>query len=294
MSQSRIRRYLWATVCVGPALLLVVAFSFIPAFYAAFLSVFRSEFLLIGRKFVGMGNYTSLLHSPEFWQAMGHTFVYTFWSVVAQFAIGLALALTLQRRLRVNEVFRTLLLLPWAMSPVIVAVLFEAIYFPGQAGLLNYVLLRWHLTPHAVTWLDINLAMTMVIIANIWFGTPFSMLIQIAGLQAIPQEVKEAARVDGATPLSQFWRITLPLLKPTILVNLVWISISTFNEFDLVYSLTRGGPLEATNMLGLYMYRLAFQFGQFENGAAVAVLMFLINAALSLGYIRLLRTESYY
>jgi multiple sugar transport system permease protein len=283
-----------AVLLLLPVFLFVGVFAFFPAFYAAYLSFYRSDFLIMNHHFVGFDNYVKVLKDGEFWSSLGKTLSFTFWSVVGQFVIGLLLALVLNQKIRATTLLRVLITIPWTLSPVVIAVIFQALYVPNRTGLLNYFLMSLGMIDQPVAWLGVGTAMVMVVVANIWFGMPFSLIMQLAGLQSIPNDVYEAATVDGAGAWRKFFRITLPLLKPTILVNLIWISISTLNEFDLVFALTGGGPMNQTNLLGINMYNTAFKAGQFEVGSTIAVLMFIINALLSVIYVKSLKTENYY
>jgi multiple sugar transport system permease protein len=203
--------------------------------------------------------------------------------------LGTILALALNQKIKGISFFRTAIILPWTLSPVLIAITFSILYDPNQSGLINYILMHFHIIKDPVPWLGVGSAMPAVIVANTWFGTAFTTIIELAGLQSIPSDVYEAAKVDGASSAKTFFKITMPLLKPTILVNLIWITISTFNEFDLVYALTGGGPLKQTNLLGVYMYNTAFKAGKFEVGSSIAVLMFVTNALMTAVYTRLIK-----
>lgn len=280
-----------ALIFLLPVLAFIGVFAFYPTFYAVYLSFYNSKFLVFDRTFVGLKNYAEVLGSSVFWLPLWKTAVFTFWSVVYQFGLGLLLALSLKKTFRINGFLRSLIVIPWILSPIVVAVIFQLFYISDRTGLLNYMLMSVGVISEPIPWLGVENAMNMVIVANVWFGMPFSMIMLLAGLQSIQNDVYEASMIDGANKLLQLWYITLPLLKPTILVTLVWITTSTFNEFDLVYALTAGGPLESTNLLGIQMYNTAFKIGQFEKGSTIAVLMFLINLFMSVVYYRMLRRK---
>jgi multiple sugar transport system permease protein len=283
----------FAVILLLPVFLFIGIFAFYPAFYAVYLSFYQSDFLIMNKHFVGLGNYVEILKNSEFWSSFWKTAVFTFVSIAGQFFIGIILALVLNHKIRITTWLRIIITIPWTLSPIVIAVIFQTLYVPDQTGLLNYYLMSLGIISQPVAWLGPNMAMWMVIVANIWFGMPFSFIMQLAGLQSIPVDVYEASRVEGASRMQQFFKITLPLLKPTILINVVWISISTLNEFDLVYALTNGGPLKATNLLGIDMYNTAFKMGQFEQGSTIAVLMFVINVILSFIYVKMMKTEKY-
>ncbi|CDZ25082.1 binding-protein-dependent transport system inner membrane protein [[Clostridium] cellulosi] len=276
-------------IALLPAFIIVLLFALYPAFYAVYLSVFKSNFLIFNRHFVGLSNYITVLSDSQFWIALWKTFIYTFWCVILQFFFGFTLAIALNKNIFGRTFYRAAIVLPWTLSPVIVAIIATIIYEPSSGGLLNFILLKLHLIREPVSWLGSGSAMYAIIGANTWFGMAFTMVLELAGMQSIPTSLYEAARVDGASSLKVITKITLPLLKPTMLVNFVWITISTFNEFDLVYALTGGGPLQETNLLGIHMYNTAFKYGKFEIGSTIAVLMFVINALLTVVYSKLLK-----
>jgi multiple sugar transport system permease protein len=209
--------------------------------------------------------------------------------VLLQFLFGFTLAIALNKKMFGRAFYRVCIVLPWTLSPVIIAILATIMYDPSYNGLLNFILYHLHMIKTPIMWLGTGNAMRSIIIANTWFGMAFTMILELAGIQSIPGSLYEAAKVDGASALRTVFSITLPLLKPTLLVNFVWITISTFNEFDLVYAMTGGGPLQETNLLGVFMYNTAFKYGKFEVGSTIAVLMFAINALLTVLYTRLLR-----
>ncbi|WP_428242460.1 carbohydrate ABC transporter permease [Gynuella sp.] len=290
-SGSLSKDWVLAIFFLAPVVIFVAIFAFYPAFYAVYLSFFESKFLVFNREFVGLSNYVDVLTSSTFWSPFWKTLVFTFWCVVFQFSLGMIMALSLQRQLKVNNILRAIIIIPWILSPVVIAVIFQFLYIPDRAGILNYMLMSAGIVSEPVAWLGVDTAMTMVIVANIWFGMPFCMVMLLAGIQSIDKDIYEASLMDGASKVRQFWYITLPLLKPTTMVTLIWITTSTFNEFDLVYALTSGGPLDSTSLLGIQMYNMAFKYGEFEKGSALAVLMFLINLLMSIIYLRMLKNK---
>jgi multiple sugar transport system permease protein len=292
MSKYNFRDVTFSYLMILPAVIIVLFFAFIPAFYAFYLSFFKSNFLIFNRHFVGAANYIAALTSPGYWAAFYKILQYTFWGVVFQFLFGILLALSLNKAMKGRTLFRTIIILPWTLSPVIIAIIFSTILASSNSGLLNYFLMLTGIIKEPVAWLGIGKAMTSIIITNTWFGVAFSMLMQLAALQSIPEDIYEAAKVDGATSFQTFFKITLPLMQPIIMVNLIWITISTFNEFDLVFALTGGGPIDETNLLGIFMYNTAFKSGKFELGSTIAILMFLTNAFLTLIYSKLLKAKN--
>ncbi len=243
--------------------------------------------------FSGLRNLQMVLasRSPAFWsQVVANSLLFTFGSLAGQMGIGLALAILLQQKwLWGRDLFRAIYLVPWVIASVIVGYTWRFMYDP-RTGMLNALLWALGMTP--VSWLgSVQLAMPALILANIWRGTGFSLVMQTAGLQSIPDELYDAARVDGATEWRTLWHITLPLLKPFILIDLIIASMRTINVFDLIYVMTNGGPLFRTEVLPLFMYHQAFDMGYVGRGAAVAAIILLISVALTLVYFRFLRTE---
>jgi multiple sugar transport system permease protein len=238
--------------------------------------------------FVGAANYTSILGSEEFWSAVEHTLIFTAACVVGQLALGLAFAELLNvKRLGivVKAVFRVLYILPWMFTAVIVALLWRLLLDPN--GVINYLLGLIGVVHTAFPWLATpGWAMACVILMNIWAGYPFFMITLLAGLQSISPELYEAARVDGADHLAQFRNVTLPQLRPIIigigLLNILW----TTQQFTLIWVATGGGPLGSTQVLGTYIYTLAFQSYLVSAAAACAIILLLASLVVAIFYVR--------
>lgn len=219
--------------------------------------------------FIGLGNYARLLRDDVFWLSLWNSFLWVFGSVSLQFVGGFAAALLLHQGFRGRALFRTLTLLPWIIPGVVVALIWEFLYQPNY-GALNDVLARLGLMTEKVAWLsNPSLAMPAVIATNVWRGVPFFAIMLLAGLQAIPDELYEAARVDGANPWQQFRFITLPSMKPTIFYVVTMGLIGCFQVFDQIYVMTEGGPLKATLTTAYLLYREAFV--SFNMGYACAI-----------------------
>jgi len=250
--------------------------------YVLFLSM-RRELPIFGvSRFTGLDNYFFLLSDDRFWNALGNTLYFTLLSVSVELVLGLAIALLLERDFRHKGMMRAVVLLPWAIPTVVSARMWEWI-FNGDFGVLNRLLgirINWLGSPF---W-----AMHAAVFADIWKTTPFVAIIIMAGLQAIPRDLYRAARVDGAGSLDIFMGITLPLLRPVILVVLLFRSLDAFRVFDAVYVLTGGGPANTTETLSIYAYKVLFQTLQFGYGSTLAVAVFLCTGLISAGYIRLL------
>lgn len=241
--------------------------------------------------FVGLDNYHTVISDPNFRPSLVVSLIFTIASLVFQYIIGFAMALLFNRRIPLVGVMRGSVMIAW-MLPVIVSATIFKWMLQSDSGIVNYVLQSLHVVSSPIDWLtNPKLALWAVIIANIWIGIPFNMSLLLAGLQGISATLYEAAVVDGANGLGRFLHITLPLMRSTSLTVLMLGFIYTLNVFDLIYVITGGGPVNATEAMPLYAYRIAF--GQFDlgSGAAVATLMFLLLLGVSAIYLFLLRRE---
>ncbi len=238
--------------------------------------------------YIFLDNYRILMEQPVFWQVLGNTAVFVIGSVALQFVLGFGLALLLRKDLPVTAVIRSILLLTWVVPGIITGFTWQWIFQSERYGLFNFLLVSVGLPP--VGWLYAPTpAMIALLIGNVWRGVSFHMIIQLAGLQTIADELYEAAHVDGAGGLQSFLRITLPLMRFSILISWIYGSILTFGVFDIVETLTGGGPGRSTEMLSLHIYHTAFRQYRMGRGASLSVIMFLINLGLTLFYIALLR-----
>ena len=220
-----------------------------------------------------------------------HTVVYAAIALTFEFFIGLALALLLNAQMRGRSVIRAVLLLPMMLPAVVVGVVWR-LMLNSNFGAVNGTLKGIGINADALTWTaSPKLAMASVIVADVWQWTPFMFLILLAGLQAIPQEPYEAALIDGASAWQTFRHVTLPLLKPAILIALLLRTMDLLRVFDQIFILTEGGPGFATETVSLYIYRTAFRFSNFGYAAAMSFVLLLITNVISVGYIRFLRTE---
>jgi multiple sugar transport system permease protein len=238
----------------------------------------------IGRPgfFVGLENYRWLFDDSVFWLAVFNTLFYTVVASVLKFGLGLWLALILNEKLPWKSFFRAIVLLPWVVPTVLSAIAFGWI-FDSQFSIVSWVLMQWGLIDAPINFLGEPWnARWSVIAANVWRGVPFVAICLLAGLQTIPQSLMEAAALDGATSWQRFRRITLPLLTPIIAVVMTFSVLFTFTDFQLIYVLTRGGPVNATHLMATLSFQRAIPGGQLGEGAAIAVAMipFLLAAIL--------------
>jgi multiple sugar transport system permease protein len=237
--------------------------------------------------FIGLGNYVRMVHDPVFWLSLKNSVVWVFGSVSLQFLLGFLVALLLNAPLRGRAVFRTINLLPWIIPGVVVALIWEYIYQPNY-GPLNDLLRRAGLMGAPVAWLsEFDLAMPAIIFTNIWRGIPFFAIMILAGLQAIPDEIYEAATVDGAGVFQRFWSVTLPMLRPIIVVSTATRIIWTFNYADLIFVMTGGGPANATQITSTYTLMQAYSDLDWGYAATLSVFLLVIMLAFTAAYLKI-------
>ncbi|MFI6316756.1 carbohydrate ABC transporter permease [Nonomuraea sp. NPDC050556] len=240
--------------------------------------------------FAGFGNYAKVFADATFWPALWHTVVFTLVSLAFQFTIGLALAVFFQRNFRLSAILRALFLVPWLL-PLIVSASTWSWMLNSDSGVVNTALSWFGGTP--VNWLTSpDWALWSVVIANIWIGVPFNLVVLYSGLQAISPDVYEAAAIDGANGRQRFWKVTFPLLRPVSAITLLLGLVYTLKVFDIVWIMTKGGPSGASTTFATWSYRLGFGnlVPAFGPGAAVGNL--LIVTALVFGLIYIRRTRS--
>jgi multiple sugar transport system permease protein len=269
-----------AAFMVAPSLVMIALVAAYPIGYAIWLSLNEYSVRVAGlSRWAGLSNYTDVLSDPEFWEAVRTTFVFTGASVALEVVLGLAMALAMHSAFRGQGLLRTVVLVPWATLTVVTAMMWRSI-FESPQGFVNTVL------GGDTVWLGSSPeALIVMIIADVWKTAPFMALLLLAGLQVIPGDVYEAAKVDGATAWQRFRRITLPLLMPALLVALIFRTLDALRIFDLPFVLTRGAF--DTNTLSLISYQTFQQDRILGAGSAMAVLTFLIVMAVSFLYIRL-------
>ncbi|WP_018133423.1 carbohydrate ABC transporter permease [Effusibacillus pohliae] len=282
-----------------PAMLVMLCLVFIPLVQGIYYSLTNidqynmgNRFVKASYRFIGLQNYISIFSGEgfaEFSKVFRQTLIWTFVNVFFHFVIGLGLALLLNRHVRGRAIYRTLLLIPWAVPSFVSAFAWRWM-FNGQYGFINLMLAKLGLQP--IPWLsDPFWAMTAVIITNIWLGFPFMMVTMLGGLQSISKELYEAAYVDGANRIQQFFRITLPQLRPTIFVATLLGVIWTFNMFAVIYLITEGGPYNSTQILVTYAYNKAFSSWQLGEATTYGVIILSMLLAFSFFYTRLLKME---
>ncbi|WDR02570.1 sugar ABC transporter permease [Devosia algicola] len=274
------------SVLLGPALLLCGVFIVVPAILAIFGSFFDFGITSQNWEFVGLGNYGRAASDPVFWIALRNNLIIVVGSIILQVGVGTILAAILDRGLPSGStIFRTIIFAPMVVSSVAIAIIWLVILDPN-VGALNAVIKQIGLTPPALGWLgDPNIAIWMILIIAMWQFTGFMMVLILAGLQGIPKELYEAASLDGARGLKAFWYITLPSIRNILIVAVLITTIGGFKVFDLIYATTQGGPANATQVLGTYIYQQAFNLGNMGYADAISVVLLLI--AVALGWLQL-------
>jgi multiple sugar transport system permease protein len=261
---------------VLPMVVMVLALVAYPFCYAVYLSLTR-KYVGVPPVFVGFENYVRLANDGFFRRAVWNSLIFTFGSVGFKLVLGMVMALVLTSRIRYRNLFTGLLLIPW-VAPTVVSALNFLWIFDASLGVLNYLLVKvFRILPQGVGWLsEANTAMASVIFVNVWRGFPFFGISFLAGLKAIPAELYEAAAVDGANTVQRFRHVTIPSLRNIVIIVTLLSTIWTFNDFGIVYILTKGGPGGATQVLPVFTYEMAF--GAQRLGEAIAVALYMLPA----------------
>lgn len=269
-----------------PSIAVVAIVSIFPIVYAINLSLQDTSYLQV-EGFNGFAHFIYIFTSPEGLGQIGRSFIYVIGSLVIAVPLSLGLANLLNQAVRGRAVFRVLILMPWVVSQTVAALLWKWLVNPdyGALGLGETPFGRIDFLANPV------LAMALLIVVNVWISYPLATILCLAALQTIPDELREAAEVDGAGPFRRFMQVTLPLMKPTLFVVAIQLTLLYFNMVTLVYTLTGGGPLDATNLLSLAAFKQSFEFFNLGLGAAYSVVLFAFNILFGAAYIRLLRSE---
>lgn len=273
---------------VTPALAAIVLVALFPLAWTVWESLHQHDLRMpwLGRPFVGLHNYADALGDARFWGALGHTAFFAAASIVLELVLGLFLALAMNETFRGRGIVRAAVLVPWAI-PTVVAALLWRFMFDADAGVANAVLVRVGILDQPIVWfIRAATAWVPVILADVWKTTPFVALLLLAGLQNIDRSLYEAAATDGAGTWWQLRHITIPLLKPAIMVVLIFRTLDAFRVFDLIYVLTGGGPGTSTEPISLYAFNALLQNLEFGYGSALSVIIFLVTFGLALLYIK--------
>lgn len=283
-------RFGWALTL--PALAAIAVVAVFPIIWTAWESLHFHDLRMpwLGRPFVGLANYVEAVSSARFWRAMAHTAVFTATTVTLELAGGLLLALIVDRISRGRDLVRTAVLLPWAIPTVVVALVWRFL-FESPAGIVNGLLLRLGMSPP--TWFaDAPAAWVPLVLADVWKMTPFVAVLLLAGLQSIDRSLYEAARIDGAKWGRQLTDITLPLLRPALLVAFIFRTLDAFRVFDIIYVMTGGGPGTATEPIALLTFSGLLQNLRFGFGAALSVIVFGVSFMFAVAFIRVLGRDA--
>jgi multiple sugar transport system permease protein len=266
------RESVFSWAMLAPGVLFLLAFVAYPFFYGIFLS-FQERRVASPGTFVGLANFATQLHDAVFWQVTGNTFVYTIVATLLKMIGGLAMALVINQQFRGRNLARAFLLLPFIVPTVLSSVAWMWILDP-TFSVINWTLRNTGLITQNFSWLgNATLAMVSIIMVNTWRGLPFYGITLLAGLQTISPDLYEAAAIDGASVTQRFWHITMPVLKPILIIVTMFSIIFTFSDFQLIYVLTHGGPANATHLFATYAFDIGMSAGQLGMGAAVALAM---------------------
>ncbi len=283
------REKLFAIGLIVPVCLFVLVFAFFPIAHSFYLSLHQIILGLpgLGEPFVGLHNYINLFSDPVALRAMKNTFIFVFISTFFELVFGLVIALIIHQRFPGRGIVRAAVLVPWAIPTVVSSQMWRFI-FNDKYGLMNFLLFGTDIN-HYRAWLaEPVYAFGAIIVADVWKTSAFAALLILAGLQAIPEELYEAAKVDGASAWQRFWRITFPLLRPALLIALLFRTMDAFRVFDLVFVMTQGGPADATNVLQFYGYKKVFAEGMMGYGSAISVIVFVVSFIVAMLYVRAL------
>ena len=282
---SKLQPYLF----LAPSFAILLVFLIFPLSWNIYIALHDVSLTTILKEweYVGLENFVTLFNDSNFYTSLKVTLMFVGGSVALQFGVGMLMAIVLNQQIRGSGVYRAILIIPWTISAVIAAFSFKFI-LDDNFGILNYILNQ--LGMESVGWLsDPNIVIWSLVIANTWYGTPFTLLFLTAGLLSINPSLYEAARIDGASKMRSLFHITLPLLKPFMIINLILITMWSVNLFDIQLIMTGGGPLFSSTTTSLYMYRQAFEFGLLSKGAAAGIILILINLAVAVIYVKFLR-----
>lgn len=294
--QSKRKRFTsrqrFITLMLLPGILVVLAFTYYPL-SRGIVMAFQSYTLwdIFDRHFIGFQNFVEIFQMPDFPMLLWNTLRWVFVSLVCQFTMGFALALLLKKKFRGSGVYQGIVYVPWAISGFLIGLIFRWL-MNGQSGALNDILLRLHLIDTPIRWLsDINIVMWSCIIANVWYGVPFFAIMIQAALKGVPEDLYEAADIDGSSSWYKFAHITIPYISPvlvlTTLLRVIWI----LNFPDLIYTMTNGGPANASHILSTYMIDMLMFNQDYGKASAFGVIIMVILVSYAVFYLRVTNYE---
>jgi multiple sugar transport system permease protein len=286
---SRMRREWSAYAFLAPGLIIFSVFTVAALMFAFYLTFHEWNVIQPYKPFVGLDNYKEMIHDKDYIASIVNTVYYTGGSVPLGMLVGLSLAVLLNLPIRFRGTFRTLYYLP-VITPLVAASILWKWLYNSDYGLFDYYLLKAHLIDQPLLWLSSqNLAMPAVILMTVWMSAGFSMVVYLAGLQSIPEELYEAAKIDGAGPFARLRKITLPMLRPTTLFLLVIGIIGSFQVFTQIFIMTNGGPVNKTTTMVFFIYQAAFKFYEFGYASTLAFGLFALLFVVTLIQLRLYR-----
>jgi multiple sugar transport system permease protein len=294
--ETRVRWFFWrvwrersAYLFLIPGVIIFSIFTLAALIFAVYLTFHRWSIIEPDKPYVGLQNYEDMIHDERFVQSVLNTVYFTGASVPLAMGIGLALALLLNQPIRGRALFRTAYYLP-VITPFVVSALLWKWLYNGDFGLFNYYLLKGHIIDEPLLWLsDKNLAMPAVVLMSVWSGVGFSMVVYLAGLQSIPAQLYESAKIDGAGVVKRIWYVTIPMLRPTTLFLLVIGIIGSLQVFTQIFVMTSGGPVNRTTTMVYYMYLWAFKYYDMGYASTLAFALFLMLLAFTAFQLRLFR-----
>lgn len=285
---GRMRKH-WADyMYIMPAVLVMAVVIGYPLVYTIYLGFFLDQPSTGSRAYDGINNYTTLLRSERFWEITQNTFVWTIFSTFFAFVLGFGAALVIHREFIGRGIVRGILLIPWVISLVAAAYVWRWL-FHSDYGLISGMFLRWGWIDDQIVFLDsTTLAMPALIVANVWKEFPFVMIMMLAGLQTVPEQLLRAARIDGANSWNQFLHVTVPQVKNVMVITLLLLFVTNLNSFGLPYIMTGGGPAGATNIWIVEIYTLAFRNLRFGLASAFSVILFIFMLTIGYFYVKAL------
>jgi multiple sugar transport system permease protein len=289
-------RKVFPWLLMAPTLIILFSIGIYPFLYALYIAghnvVLSKPYM--PRYFVGLDQYHAVIQDKDFWQALGTTVWFTVEAVFLEFWLGLGLALLFQRQIRGESVFRLLILIPMILPPLVAALIWRYMFYPG-AGLVSYYVggitraFGWGDVPFLS---DPHIAFQTLVFVDVWEWTPFMFLMMSAGLASIPRQPYEAAEIDGASAWRVFWTITMPLLRPAILIAVIIRTMDAFRTYELIVIMTRGGPGNATTTLNVYLTKTGLEFFDASKAAAISLLMMMVIILMSFVFIRVFRSRT--
>jgi multiple sugar transport system permease protein len=272
-----------------PTMITVFGIMIFPLIYSYIISLTNASVTITNLEFVGLKNYIRAFRDNAVHHSFLITFKYVFVTVFLKLLLGLAVGSLLNKNFIGKAIARGLILMPWATPFVVSGLMWRWMYDPSN-GVINFMLRKIGIISSNVRWLaDVRLALPSVILVDVWKGSPFYILIILAGLQTIPEELYEAAVMDGAGKLKQFIRITLPMIRFPIFIVTILGTMFSMNQFDLFFTMTGGGPADYTKVITLYDWQMAFRFHNFSNAAAISYLILIVTFIITFIYFSILK-----